>query len=217
LGNYLAYSITEREATLSWETTLPTKTKIEITDVKTGEKIVQEEISYLREHRFTIKDLMVATNYTLQIIAEDEEGNVSYSSILPFSTTISLEPPIISQVRITTSLIPGIVERVQAIITWKTDKPATSRVYYEEGITVKEELALSTPLDPDLVLDHIVITTAFKPGRVYRFRVESIDAFNNVSYSKDFTILTPRPRESVIDLMIQNFEQTFEFLKRIRF
>jgi hypothetical protein len=197
--------------------TLPTKTKIEITEVRTGEKLIQEDPSFLKEHKFTIQNLKVATSYSLQIFAEDETGATSFSSILPFSTAISLEPPVISQVRINTSLIPGRVERIQAIISWKTDKPATSRVLYEEGITTKKELTLATPLDSNLVLDHIVITTAFKPGRVYRFRVESIDAFNNKSYSRDFTILTPRPRESVLDLIIQNFEQTFEFLKRIRF
>jgi hypothetical protein len=209
--------ITEKTATIAWETTLPTKTRIEITDVKTGEVLTQEDPSFLKAHRFTVEGLKVSTSYSLQIFAENEEGNTSFSSILPFSTVISLEPPVISQVRISTSLIPGRIERVQAIISWKTDKPATSKVLYEEGITAKKELALSTPLDPNLVVDHIVITTAFKPGRVYRFRVESIDAFNNKSYSKDYTILTPRPRETVLDLIIENFEQTFEFLKRIKF
>jgi len=209
--------IGEKTITLTWETTLPTKTRIEITDTKTGQVLIQEDPSFLRAHQLTIQGLKPATSYSLQIFAEDEEGNTSFSSILPFSTIISKKPPVISQVRISTSLIPGRRERVQAIISWKTDKPATSRVLYEEGITTKKELNLSTPLDPNLVLDHIVITTAFKPGKIYRFRAESIDALGNKAYSQDFTILTPRPRESVLNLIIQNFEQTFEFLKRIRF
>lgn len=210
-------SIKETEAILTWLTTLPTKTKIELINTETGEKTSQEDPSFLKAHTFTLEDLQMATDYSLQITAQDERGNQSISSVLPFSTSISKNPPIIYNVRITTALIPGRIERVQAIIFWKTDKPSTSKVYYQEGITTKQELAQSTFLDKKLVLDHIVITTAFKPGKVYQFKTESIDSFNNKSYSKNYTILTPQPKESVLDLIIKNFEETFGFLKRLRF
>ena len=210
-------AISEKEVTLSWKTTLPTRTLVELTDTSTGEKTTQDDPSYLREHEFIIDDLKTSTNYTLQIFADDEEGSRAFSPILPFTTVVSLEPPEISQVRITTSIIPGRVEKVQTIISWKTDKPSTSRIYFEEGISTKDALAFMTPLEKEFVLDHIIITTAFKTGRVYRFRVESIDASGNTSYSKDYTILTPRPRESILDLMIKNFEEIFSFLKRVRF
>ncbi|MBU1245419.1 MAG: hypothetical protein KKB27_00250, partial [Nanoarchaeota archaeon] len=209
--------IEENTATLSWQTSLPTKTKIKILDSKTGEEIIQEDPSYLKNHTITIKDLKLGTSYSLQIFTEDEKGNTSFSSILPFSTSISLKPPVISQVRINAALIPGKIERVQTIISWQTDKPATSRIFYEQGISSKQELVLSVPLNSDLVLDHIVIITVFKPGQIYRFRIESADGFNNTSYSQDFTILTPRSRESIIDLIIQNFEQTFGFLNFLHF
>ncbi|MCL0056704.1 fibronectin type III domain-containing protein [Dehalococcoidia bacterium] len=210
-------AIEEDKATLRWQTTMPTRTKIEIIEVATGKRIIHEDPSYLREHELIIPDLKPATDYTLQIISEDEQGNVSLSPIFPFTTTIWVDPPIISHVRVSTALIPGIVDRVQAIFSWRTDKPATSRVFYEEGIGVDPELAFSTPLDPDLVLDHVVITTALKPGRVYRFRVESIDALGNRAYSRDFTILTPRAEETVIDLIIENLEEAFGFLRHLRF
>jgi len=144
-------------------------------------------------------------------------GNRSFSPVLPFTTTLSLNPPEISQVRIITSIIPGKVEKVQAIISWKTDKPATSRIHYEEGITTHTELTSATPLDKELVKDHTVITTAFKPGKAYRLRIESVDASGNASYSKDYTILTPRPRESILDLIIKNFEEIFGFLRQMKF
>ena len=208
-------SIGETEATLSWLTTLPTKTKIEVTNTKTGEKTTREDKSYLREHAYTLKDLEIATNYTLQIIAQDEKGNKSISSVLPFSTFISKNPPIISNVRIATTLIPGRIEKVQAIISWKTDKPSTSRVYFQQGVVLSRQLSLKTPLDKKLVLDHILITTLFKPGKVYQFKTESIDSFNNQSFSKLYTVLTPQPKQGVVDLIIKNFEDTFGFLKKL--
>jgi hypothetical protein len=210
--------ITENTATISWATNLPTKARIEITNLRTGEKQTEEDPNFVRDHVFTIKGLTVSTDYTLQIIVEDESGQTSKSSVLPFTTSISLNPPVISEVRISTALIPGRTERVQTIISWKTDKPATSRVFYEEGISKNsKELSLSTPLDSNLVTEHIIITTAFKPGKIYRLRVQSIDAFNNESYSRDYTILTPRPKQSVLNLIIRNFEETFGFIKKIKF
>jgi len=210
-------SIKDTEAELSWLTSIPTRSKIIVTNTKTGEKTIQEDKNFLISHIFTIKNLQVATDYTLQIKAYDEKGNEAVSSMIPFSTSISKNPPIISSIRIATALIPGRIERVQAIITWRTDKPATSRVYYQEGLARKGELPLKTPLDKKLVLDHIVVTTSFKPGKVYQFKVESIDSFGNRTLSKPYVILTPQPKQNVITLIIKNFEETFGFLKRLKF
>jgi hypothetical protein len=210
-------SLSESAITLNWKTTFPTKSEINIYNQKTGEKKVNEDKSYLKDHELNITELIPATEYSLQISSEDEQGNKSNSSILPFTTTISLEPPQVSQVRINTSLVQGKTEKIQAVISWKTDKPATSRMFYEKGISQNKELALSTPLNSDLVSDHVLITTVFEPGQVYRFRVESIDAFDNASYSRDFTILTPSPKESVLDLIVKNFEDTFNFLNQVKF
>ncbi len=210
-------SIEERQVTLRWETVLPTRTTIELTNQTTGQLIAYDFESYLKEHEVTLEGLFPQTEYTLQIFAEDETGATVSSSVLPFSTVISGEPPEISRLSISTSIVPGRVEKVQTIISWKTDKPATSRIYYEEGISEQEELPFFTPLEEELVIDHIVITTAFRPGRVYRFRAESIDAGGNRSVSQDYTILTPRPKESIIDLIVKNFSEIFGFIKNVRF
>ena len=205
--------IKEAEAVVSWQTTLPTITTITVTDTKTGERKVQQEISYIKEHVFTVKNLLPASTYNLQIASIDEQGNQATSPIVPFSTIVSTEPPNIANIRVATSLIPGKIEKVQSIVTWDTNKPSTSRIFYEEGVSSSAELSKSTVADESLVLEHVVITTNFKPGKVYRFRVESIDSIGNATYSKDYTILTPRPKQTVIDLIFTNFEQTFGFLK----
>ncbi|MCK5027285.1 MAG: hypothetical protein KAS07_02620, partial [Candidatus Pacebacteria bacterium] len=204
-------------ATLSWKTTLPTKTNIEVTNTATGEKLAYEDPSLLKEHLFELTDLSLSTNYVLQVVSEDESGNISSSSVIPFTTQTSLEPPKISSIRTTTALVPGQNAKVQTIISWKTDKHATSRVLYEEGVSASSELISATPLNLNLVKDHIVVTTAFKPGKVYRFRIESIDGAGHISYSKDYTILTPRQEENIVDLIIDNFEDSFGFLKNINF
>jgi len=39
----------------------------------------------------------------------------------------------------------------------------------------------------------------------------------NVSLSKEYLVLTPRPKENVVDVIINNFEDSFGFLKRLSF
>ena len=208
-------AVEETQIQIKWSTTLPTRSQIQVRNAATGQLQTGTIPSYLREHEFTFTDLIPATSYNLTISSIDESGNSKTSSIIPFSTIITSNPPEISQVRINTALIPGRVEKVQAIITWKTSKPATSRLFYEEGVSSNQELTFSTTKDENLTQEHILVTTVFMPGKVYRFRVESSDALDNTSQSKDFTLLTPKPRETVVDLIISNFEDTFSFLKRL--
>ncbi len=204
-------NIEERKITLSWETNLPTRSTVNITDDKTGEVFVQENPSFLRDHEFEVIDLEPGTAYTVQVKSEDEEGNTSLSSLLPVSTFLSKEPPVLSKVEVSTSLIPGSPQRVQAIFTWRTDKPSTSRVLYQEG-RVEEEPRLSTPLSERLTTRHTIVTTALDPGTVYTFRVESMDALENRVLSGTYTVLTPQPEENIFDIIIGNFQQTFDFL-----
>jgi hypothetical protein len=57
-----------------------------------------------------------------------------------------------------------------------------------------------------------VVTTSLSPGKVYKFKVESIDASDNTSLSKDYLIMTPKTQQSVLDLIIDNFASSFSFV-----
>ena len=67
--------------------------------------------------------------------------------------------------------------------------------------------------DSTLKRDHIVISSAFQLGKVYSYRVESSDSADNTGSSESFTLLTPRPQESVVDLIVNNLEEMFGFLR----
>ncbi|MDD5738989.1 MAG: fibronectin type III domain-containing protein [Candidatus Pacebacteria bacterium] len=208
-------SVGETEIQLSWKTDMPSKSEIEITDITTGEKIIKKDESYLIDHQFKIESLMPLTNYNLKITSQSENGIVATSQVLPFSTVVGSDPPVISQVRISASLVPGKVEKIQTIITWKTNKPSTSQFYFNEGFTDDEGVKQSNELDKKLVNDHIIITTILKPGKVYQFQVESQDAGGNTTISPKYVFLTPKPKQDVIDLIIKNFEDNFGFMKKL--
>lgn len=121
-------------------------------------------------------------------------------------------PPEITQVRTTTSLIPDRVNTVQTIISWKTDKPASSQVLFADiGQADFKEL---TDGDSVLIKEHVAITTNLKPGSYYRIKVLSVDAGGHATESDIYTIMTPKPKESIVDLILSNLESTFGFLKQ---
>jgi len=106
-------------------------------------------------------------------------------------------------------------DRVQAIISWRTDKLSTSQIFFSEGSVPLEEMN-SLPKDTALTREHVVVISSFKPGTVYRFYVESEDVVGNLSKSRDYTILTPQRRETIVEIIFKNFEQTFGWMKRLK-
>ena len=203
-------SIGENTVSLSWQTELPTMTTIELENTETGEKQTIEDKSYLEKHRTTLDDLEFSTAYVATLTAADTEGNTSAPFAMPFTTALSTGAPIISDVKINTSLIPGRVQMAQTIVSWKTNKPATSKVYY--GIGGATELTQSIPQNKTLTRDHVMITTILQPGMVYKIQTESEDPAGNATSSPLYTVLTPTTQESVFDIISSNLSSMFGFL-----
>jgi hypothetical protein len=60
-----------------------------------------------------------------------------------------------------------------------------------------------------------VVLNRLRPATVYRFRVASADPAGNKALSRDYTLLTPQKKETVLEIIIKNFEETFGFLKTL--
>lgn len=99
-----------------------------------------------------------------QETAEAPVAQVPVSSPPPASTAVS--PPSISDIA-----VPSRTD-MTVVISWKTDKPATSQVRY--GKT--EACGLSTEEVKSLVTDHSVRLSALEPNTTYYFKVVSKDA-----------------------------------------
>ena len=205
-------SLSEDTAVVRWETDVPTETTLQTIDTATGQPQVLTDANLIKNHTMTVTDLISSHAYTLQITSKDEGGNTSQSSVIPFSTSTSSAKPVISQVNISSTLVSNSSQSTQTIVTWQTDKPATSQViYYESG---NESSAQHTSVVADLVRSHVVVITSFKPGTVYGIKVQSSDGSSNGATSDPFSVLTPKPTGSVIDLIFKNLNQTFGFLHR---
>lgn len=217
--NYSFRRITESSITVSWttnvlSTSLVRYTPFDGTTLVESQSSTQGKPDFVKEHEVTVTNLKANTNYLIEISSADVTGASTSKVIGTVRTTIDTNAPQITKVRSESTIFPGRVERTQTIIFWETDEPSTSQVFWKEGVA-KGDLNETSRLDQSYTTSHVVVLTTFKPGSVYRFQVESVDPANNKSRSTDFTILTPQKGETVIDLIIQNFQDIFGFLNRL--
>ena len=207
-------AVKEREMTITWYTDVLSDSTVEYTNLKTDKTEAFSDKQMVRNHTVTITGLERDTPYKFRTASRDEKGNEVKSSEYNLQTTRDREPPQITNVQ-TQSAVSG-KDRVQTIVSWRTSEPASSRVSYQEGVVKKPELERTSPLDNDLKLNHVIVLTDLKPGAAYRLKIESVDASNNAAQSRDLTILTPQRKETVIDLIIKNFQDVFRWTEKIK-
>jgi len=73
---------------------------------------------------------------------------------------------------------------------------------------------LSLPKESEYSTKHVQVATSFLPATVYKFWLVCADEVGNEARSQDFTLLTPTREESIIDIIIKNFESTFGWVKK---
>ena len=169
-------------------------------------------------HEIKVKDLEGGPVYQIELVGEDPDGNIVSKTISTFSTSEVDAPPVITQVQTDSALIPGAQIAFQAIISWITNEPATSQVFYQRGFgktDEKKEFSQKTPFDPNYIKRHVLVITNFDPGAVYQFQVESVDSSGNITRSKTYTILTPRQKESVFQVIMGSMEDTFSWVGKV--
>ena len=71
------------------------------------------------------------------------------------------------------------------------------------------------PEEEEPVLDHIQVVTELQSATVYRFWITCADKAGNEGRSEDFVLFTPEKEKNIIDLIIENFEGTFGWLRNI--
>jgi hypothetical protein len=64
-------------------------------------------------------------------------------------------------------------------------------------------------------VDHVRVITEFLPSTVYKFWVKCEDQTGNEEQSEDFVLFTPEKEKSIIDIILENFEGTFGWVKNI--
>ena len=216
LETYNVDEVTDSLAKLTWKTNVPTDSMVEYLNKASGESSTQGMPDTTADHRVSVTNLEAGTEYEVKIKGTDVNKNSFTSNPFTLTTAADTQSPDISQVKTESSLISGKEEKVQSIIFWKTNESSTSQVRFEEGVTISDTFSQESREDDNLTTNHIIVLTNLKPGTVYHFKVVSKDQSGNESISENFTLLAPQKSQSIIQLIVSNFEQTFGWLRKIK-
>lgn len=100
--------------------------------------------------------------------------------------------------------------KIQTIVSWKTNVPANSILLYREGKDGEEKEII---LDKEKSTKHSIVIMTLKAGSAYFFKVKSEDENGNPVVSDEYSLRTPRPKETVLDLIADNFQSLFYQIK----
>ncbi len=201
-------------ATFAWSTDIPAAGAVIYENTATGEVRTVGSPEFLTTQTVRLTDLTLGVTYMAIVKAENEQGEPSESEPITFTTIRDEEPPLISRVNNESTLFPGGETRIQTIVTWGTDEPSYCRLYYNQGLVASED---ATEMDENVepTNDHVRVITEFLPSTVYKFWVICKDRSDNEVRSEDFVLFTPEKEKSIIDIILENFEGTFGWVKNI--
>lgn len=136
--------------------------------------------------------------HTFEVKAVDTKSNPGNSYSLAFTCVASDKTaPAISNVASEN------MTEASATITWTTDEPSTSKVYYGPSSST----SASTAVDSSLVTKHRVTISGLSAGSFYYYYVESADAAGNKQTSSAETFYTSMQQNLAIGATAQNSEQ----------
>jgi len=213
--NLALSKVEETSATISFSTNIPTTAIIEYTNLNNGESKLEGQATFVTNHTIRLNNLIFDTYYSAVVTVENEQNDKTVSSPLTFITTRDAEPPVIAKVNSESTLYPGSDNKVQTIVSWETDEQSKCQFFYHRGIVLLDEID-SLPEEDDFTTKHVQVVTNFLPANVYKFWIECRDDALNKSKSQNYTMLTPSQEESIIDIILKNFEGTFGWVKNIK-
>lgn len=204
-----------------WVTSQETDTAVRTTPVNGLVPVYTKAVSYYDKkstiiHQVEIGKLDSSTVYEIELSGKTRNNEVVSRKISNFLTTKDSTAPKVSQIKSEVTLIEGKQVAAQAIISWQTDEPASSKVYYILGaknFTVEEAQLIE---DSGYNVRHVAVINKLQPGQVYSYRVASADSFGNAVLSDAHTVYIPRKLESLFDLIAKYFKQIFGWIGNIR-
>ncbi|MDP3056948.1 MAG: fibronectin type III domain-containing protein, partial [bacterium] len=215
ITKYTLSEVKDNSIALAWTSNIPINSNVRYTNAETSEvkNLGKEEKTI--DHAILLASLEAGKTYKIEIQGRDDANNLASVPAFDVQTGMDVVPPEISQVRSQSAVLSTVDDKVQSIISWKTNELSSTKVLWDMGGTKGDTLANESALDANLTTNHIVVLTQFKPGTVYRFRVASTDKFGNTTISSDYTILAPIKRQSIIQMIINQFENIFGWARGI--
>ncbi|MCD5381100.1 MAG: fibronectin type III domain-containing protein [Candidatus Pacebacteria bacterium] len=215
IRNLRVVKVEENAATLAWDTNVPAKALVEYQDLTTGAQNSVGRPTLSTTHQMRLADLTLGTRYVAFVTAENSGGDRIRSQPIQFITVRDIAAPIITNVTNESTLFPGGESRVQTIVEWDTDEPSSCLMTYQEGVAGGTDPFTIEREQVSYVQSHVEVIVDFAPGTVYQFYVTCTDEAGNSLQSENFVLFTPIQEKNIIDLILENFESTFGWVKNI--
>jgi len=206
--------IEETAVTVAWNTNIPASGIIEYTNMETQEVKAQGSPEFAVNHSVRIANLTFGTQYNAVVKVENEAGDKVVSEQFSFVTIKDVAPPLISKVTNESTLYPTSDAKIQTIVNWDTDELAFCQFFYRQSLAnTGDALSLDPEIHPNTA--HVQVVLEFLPSTVYKFWLECKDLTGNKARSEDFVLFTPDKEKSIIDIIMENFQGTFGWVKNI--
>jgi hypothetical protein len=215
IRNLRVVKVEENAATLAWDTTVPAKALVEYQDQTTGSQNSVGRPTLATTHQMRLADLTLGARYVAFVTAENSGGNRIRSQPIQFITIRDIAPPIITNVTNESTLFPGGESRIQTIIEWNTDEDSSCLMTYQEGVAGGTEPYTIEKEQISYTTSHVEVVVDFAPATVYQFFLTCDDEAGNDIQSENFVLFTPIQEKNIIDLILENFESTFGWVKNI--
>jgi Purple acid Phosphatase, N-terminal domain len=215
IRNLRIVKVEENAATLAWDTTVPAKALIEYQDLTTGVQNSVGRPTLATTHQMRLADLTLGTRYVAFVIAENSGGDRVRSQPIQFITVRDIAPPIITNVTNESTIFPGGESRIQTIVEWNTDEAASCLMTYREGVAGGVDPVTIEQENVQYTTSHVEVIVDFAPATVYQFWLNCTDEAKNTIQSENFVLFTPIQEKNIIDLILENFESTFGWVKNI--
>ncbi len=215
IRNLRVLKVEENAATLAWDTTVPAKALVEYQDLTTGAQNSVGRPTLATSHQMRLADLTLGTRYVAFVISENSGGDRVRSQPIQFITVRDIAAPIISNVTNESTIFPGSESRIQTIIEWTTDEAASCVMTYREGVAGGTEPTVREKERVEYNTRHVEVVVDFAPATVYQFWLNCIDEAGNKVQSENFVLFTPIQEKNIIDLILENFQSTFGWVKNI--
>lgn len=214
ISGFRVVKVEEDSATLAWRTNFPAAGVVEYMNVTTKEKKSAGSPVFSSTQVVKIAGLRLGNRYQAIVKAENALGDKVSSSPIYFTTIKDTAPPLISKVSNESTLYPSADAKVQTIVSWTTDEPAFCQFFFREGLNPGIPPTGGGEEKEDRT-DHVQVVVEFLPSTVYQFWVECRDHANNKTKSENFVLFTPNKEKSIIDIILENFQGTFGWVKNI--
>ncbi len=215
IRNLRVLKVEENAATLAWDTTVPAKALVEYQDQTTGAQNSVGRPTLSTTHQMRLADLTLGTRYVAFVISENSGGDRVRSQPIQFITVRDIAPPIISNVTNESTLFPGSESRIQTIVEWVTDEASSCVMTYREGVAGGTEPTVREKEQIEYNTRHVEVVVDFAPATVYQFWLNCTDEAGNKVQSENFVLFTPIQEKNIIDLILENFQSTFGWVKNI--